>query len=112
MKELSNIKQRQSKKSTLDRTTEAISNVGALWRGATRNIFTPELQQESRSARILADMFGGNLQRIFSGSNFESSKHHRVAVYKNMIMRTYKISLKHSKQKVIKLNDKLSLDTL
>ena len=79
--------ERQATKTNLDRTTEAISNVSSLWRGATRNIFTPELQSKYRSARILADMFGGNLQRIFHGSNFENSKHLRVATYKNMIMR-------------------------
>ena len=30
-------------------------------------------------------MFGGNLQRIFSGANFENSKVHKVAQYKNMV---------------------------
>ena len=79
-------KEKQVQKSSLDRITEAASNVSSLWQGATRNIFTPELQSKSRSARILADMFGGNLQRIFHGSNFENSKHHRVATYKNMVL--------------------------
>ena len=79
-------KKRQGQKNSLDIATEKISNISSLWQGATRNIFSPELQENSRSARILADMFGGNLQRIFSGSNFENSKHHRVAVYKNMVM--------------------------
>ena len=56
-----------------------------LWRGATRFIFTPGLQQASRSARILADTFGGNLQRTFSGANFEGRKHHLVTEYKNRL---------------------------
>ena len=56
----------------------------ALWQGSTRFIFKPELQEQSRSLRILADMFGGNLQRTFSGSSFENAKHHLVSMYKNL----------------------------
>ena len=78
-------KDRRQTQSTKDSLVESALNVSSLWRGATRSIFNPELQQRSRSARILADMFGGNLQRIFSGSSFESAKHHKVAVYKNMV---------------------------
>jgi len=65
--------------------TDTIASAPRLWRGATRAIFTPQLQQQSRAARVLADMFGGNLQRTFSGSNFENFKHHKVSIYKNMI---------------------------
>ena len=75
----------QKEKSFVDKATEAILNAPSLWRGSTRNIFNPDLQARSRSARILADMFGGNLQRIFSGASFESTKHHKVAKYKNMV---------------------------
>ena len=75
----------QGDKSLFDRATETILNAPALWRGATRNIFSPDLQAQSRSARILADMFGGNLQRIFSGASFENAKAHKVAKYKNMV---------------------------
>ena len=75
----------QATKSAMDKLTEQALNISQLWQGATRNIFTPALQERSRSARVLADLFGGNLQRVFSGSNFENSKHHRVATYKNMI---------------------------
>ena len=78
-------KEDQMKKSAVDRFTEKALNVSALWQGATRNIFTPDLQARSRSARILADMFGGNLQRIFHGSNFENTKFHNVSRYKNMV---------------------------
>ena len=78
-------KAERKKRTAWEALTSTMLNAPALWRGATRNIFTPDLQAKSRSARILADMFGGNLQRIFSGSNFESSKHHRLAQYKNMV---------------------------
>ena len=78
-------KQTQKAKSTGDRIFDVVSSTPALWRGATRHIFSPELQDRSRSLRILADMFGGNLQRTFSGSSYENSKHHRVTIYKNMV---------------------------
>ena len=72
-------------KSFVEKLTEAALNPSALWVGATRNIFTPDLQSRSVAARKMADMFGGNLQRIYSGANFESDKFHRVAVYKNLV---------------------------
>ena len=74
-------------RSFTDKAAEALLNPQALWKGATANIFTPEVQSRSRSARVLADMFGGNLQRVFAGSSFESFKFHQVAQYKNMVPR-------------------------
>lgn len=74
-------------RTTWDVFKENALNVSQLWQGATRNIFTPELKARSRSARILADMFGGGLQRTFSGSSFESAKQHILAKYKNTISR-------------------------
>lgn len=64
---------------------DAIMAVPSLWRGATRWIFTEDVQNQSRSMRMLADMFGGNLQRTFSGSNFENRKHHLLTQYRNMV---------------------------
>ena len=75
----------QSTKTFGEKAFEMMANTPALWRGATRHIFQPHLQDQSRSLRILADMFGGNLQRTFSGSTYENSKHHRVTIYKNMV---------------------------
>ena len=75
----------QKDKSLFDRVTEKLLNAEGLWQGATRNIFKPELLEKSRSARQMADLFGGQLQRTFSGANFETAKHHSVAIYKNMI---------------------------
>ena len=54
----------------------------SLWRGSVRNIFTPAILDQSRAARIVADMFGGQLQRTFSGSSYENAKHHKVSIYK------------------------------
>ena len=78
-------KKRRKDRTALETVTDAALAAPSLWRGATRWIFNPELQAKSRSARVLADMFGGNLQRIFSGSNFETVKQHRLAMYKNMV---------------------------
>ena len=56
-----------------------------LWRGSTRAIFKPEILMQSKTARQMADMFGGGLQRIYGGSNMENWKHHRVTKYRNML---------------------------
>ena len=76
---------RKKELSTSEWLAETLLSAPKLWRGATRYIFTPELQNSSRAARILADTFGGNLQRTFSGSNFEGRKHHLVTQYKNLL---------------------------
>ena len=43
-----------------EKARDAFNAIPSLWRGATRNIFTDSLLQRSRSARIAADLFGGN----------------------------------------------------
>ena len=71
---------------TADRLKDDALNVSQLWQGITRNIFTEERQQRSRSMRILADMFDGRHSRIFSGASLERTKFHTIAKYKNMIV--------------------------
>ena len=68
-----------------DKGKELWAAVPGLWRGATRHIFNQDLQSRSRAARKLADMFGGNLQKIFSGAHFENRKHHLLTEYKNSV---------------------------
>ena len=70
-----------------ERAMSKLSNLPALWQGATRNIFTDDLMSRSRAARMAADLFGGNPDRVFSGASFEDAKHHRVAGYKSLIDR-------------------------
>ena len=70
-----------------ERALKKLSNLPALWQGATRNIFTDDIMTRSRAARMAADLFGGNPDRVFSGASFEDAKHHRVAGYKSMISR-------------------------
>lgn len=77
--------QRLKDRTTSEVIVETLSSAPALWRGATRWIFNTDLQTKYRSARILADMFGGNLQKIFSGASYENFKHHLVTKYKNMV---------------------------
>ena len=78
------------KKSKKERTfgetvVDTLHSAPALWRGATRYIFSPEILEKSRSARMMADMFGGQLQRTFHGSSYENTKHHIVSIYRNMM---------------------------
>ena len=68
-----------------EKVRDAFNAIPSLWRGATRNVFTDDILSKSRSARIAADLYGGNPDRVFSGASFEDAKHHRVAQYKNMI---------------------------
>ena len=70
-------------KSTFDQVKDAWNEVPVLWRGSTRMIFTEKLQNASRALRKAADMFGANLQRTFSGSNFENRKKHILTEYRN-----------------------------
>ena len=78
-------KSAQKQRSTSDALFDAASSAPALWQGATRFIFQNRLLEQSRALRKLADSFGGQLQKTFSGSNFENAKHHKVTVYKNMV---------------------------
>lgn len=76
---------RDLERSVFDRVKDTWQAVPSLWRGATRFIFNESLQDRSRAMRILADTFGGNLQRTFSGSNFENRKKHLLTEYRNMV---------------------------
>ena len=78
-------KTRRKARSFSDKIADTLLSAPALWRGSTRWIFGPEVQAQSRAARILADMYGANLQKTFSGSTYENAKHHRVSLYKNMV---------------------------
>ena len=64
---------------------ELLENIPGLWRGSMRFTFNDELQQQSRSARALASIFGGQLDQVFSGATYENSKHLKLAEYKNII---------------------------
>ena len=88
---IDNYEQSRKGRSVKDQIFEAAVSLPALWRGAVRNIFTPEILEKSRAARVVADMFGGKLQKTFSGSSYENAKHHKVSVYKNMVDQPEKV---------------------
>ena len=68
-----------------DNLGEAVRKIPALWRGATRFIFSPELQDKSKAARELASIFGGSLDTYLSGKTFETARHLKLAEYKNLL---------------------------
>tara|TARA_R110002153_G_scaffold40958_8_gene117070 strand:+ start:1688 stop:5734 length:4047 start_codon:yes stop_codon:yes gene_type:complete len=72
-------------KNLSDLLWKGVSEIPGLWRGSTRNAFTETLKSQSRSIRKLADMFGGNLQKTFSGADFESFKFNLAAKYQHVM---------------------------
>lgn len=86
-----------------ERAGELWQEVPGLWRGATRHILPQQLQNRSRAARILGDMFGAGLQRTFHGSNFETRKHHLVTQFRNMVTSpaTYAAAAGHTNLKTV-----------
>ena len=78
-------------RSWAERRREGLEAVPGLWRGITRHIFSDELQDQSRAARVLADMFGGNHQPIHSGASYETAKHLQLAEYVNLVDSTGKL---------------------
>ena len=64
-------KKKQRGRTLEEKGRDAFNAIPSLWRGTTRNIFTDDLLQRSRSARIAADLFGGNPDRIFEASTAE-----------------------------------------
>ena len=84
-------KTKQKGRSIKDQVFDAMVSVPSLWRGSVRNIFTDEILQKSRAARVFANTFGGSLQKTFSGSTYENAKHHKVSIYKNMVTMPEKV---------------------
>ena len=72
-------------KNLSDLLWKGVTEIPGLWRGSTRNAFTETLKSQSRSVRKLADMFGGNLQKTFSGASFEEFKANLASKYENMV---------------------------
>ena len=78
-------KARKRERTFEEKAGDLVNAIPGLFSGSVRHIIPESLQARSRTARKLADKFGGQLQRVFSGSGFENEKHHRVAIYKNMV---------------------------
>ena len=61
-----------------------ITAVPGLFKGSINTIIPHNIRNQSRAARKLAGIFGGQLQKTFSGASYESEKFHRLAIYKNI----------------------------
>ena len=72
-------------KSFVDKVTDALVRSPELFKGSVAAITTADLQLKSPAIRKLADMFGGNLQRIYSGSNYESTIHLTAAKLRSIV---------------------------
>ena len=72
-------------KNLSDLLWKGVSEIPGLWRGSTRNAFTETLKSQSRAVRKLSGMFGGELQKTFSGATFEEFKGNLAAKYENMV---------------------------
>ena len=72
-------------RSAFESATALWGAVPGLWRGAVRHIIPQPLKDQSRALRKLSDMFGGGLQKTFSGAHFENRKHHMLTEYKNSV---------------------------
>mgnify|MGYP003635818531 FL=1 len=55
---------------------ESWERIPGLWRGAVRLIITEDVQEKSRAMRKMGDWLGANLHTLYTGGNFEQSKHH------------------------------------
>ena len=72
-------------KSLLEKTQQALLNPLGVLQGSVGNTINQDIQGRSRSARVLAGILGGNLQRVYGGASYENAKHHRTTQYKNML---------------------------
>lgn len=72
-------------KNLSDLLWKGVTEIPGLWRGSTRNAFTETLKSQSRAVRKLSGMFGGELQRTFSGASFEEFKSNLASKYENIV---------------------------
>ena len=78
-------KSRKRERTFSEKAGAMLHAIPGLFSGSVRHIIPEHIQEMSASARKLADTFGGQLQRTFSGAGLENEKHHRLSIYKNMV---------------------------
>ena len=69
---------------------DSFTNFPRLYRGIMRSAFgnmgfADELQNDSTTARIMAEKYGGNLQRSVSGESYENRKHHEISKIRHIL---------------------------
>ena len=79
-------KARRKSRSAPEVISESVGNIPALYRGQVRQSFSDEVLRKSKTARKLSSMFGGFLQRVHGGPDYENAKHHYLTGYKNSIV--------------------------
>ena len=94
--------QARKDRSTSEKISDAISEAPVLLKGQVNHTFSEDLLRRSKTARKMRDMFGGALQRIHGGADFENYKHHMVTIYKNLFR-------KEPEQVFFKLNNNKAL---
>ena len=75
--------ERRKKRTVGETASELAGQVPALYRGQVAQTFSQDVLRKSKTARQMRDMFGGGLQRIYAGSDFENYKHHMLTTFKN-----------------------------
>ena len=68
-----------------DKVLDAAGKPLALFKGSLDFMFNPEIKGKYRAVRELSGMFGGGVQKIYSGATYENFKHHVVTKYKTSV---------------------------
>ena len=67
--------ERMKGRSGVQRVAEIVYNTPRLWRPQVRAMFTEEILNKSPTARRVAGMYGGLLNKVHAGRTFEEAKH-------------------------------------
>jgi len=78
-------KQRKKNMGFKETVTDIMTSTPALLRGSVRQFIPKEIQRVSKTARQMAGMFGGHLQKVYAGAHYENYKHHKLAEYKAIV---------------------------
>jgi len=101
---------RRKKRSIGETAEEATRDIPALYRGQVNHSFSQEVLRKSKTARKLRDMFGGSLQRIHGGTDYENRKHHLTTSYKQtMGVEPQDLFKKLNNNKVAHTKDKIRI---
>jgi hypothetical protein len=76
---------RRKEQGLFEEAKERFMNPLGLFQGSVPNAISNSDAIQYRALRRLRDLLGGVLQRVYDGENFMSTKHHAVAIYKNMV---------------------------
>ena len=75
----------RSKMTLTEKTMALLGNPLAFFKGSLDNMFKNKDIAKYRAVRELSGMFGGKIQRIYSGDTYENFKHNVVSAYKSSL---------------------------